>query len=96
MELIKNAEETLKTLEEDSELEDLNGQPHVLKLFTREEYKTNLLKRQSYFWPWNKHLSYSDCFRFVFLTFGSLGLFTAAYIAFQAFTNTNQSWNIHL
>lgn len=81
-ELIKTAESALKFLEDVSGLEDPTGSPHALKVFRSEEAATNTLKRRRERWPWKKHMSYSDCFRFVFLVFGLGGLSAAAYLAY--------------
>jgi hypothetical protein len=76
-ELIQNAEDVLKAVEEDIP----GGQvPEKLRLFAGEEKKTEQL-RTLRGWPgWNPvswlrgHYSYYDCFKAAFLIFGLVGL----------------------
>jgi hypothetical protein len=76
--LIKNAEDALKLLEEEYAKEK-DGKPNILRIFTYEEYQTNIIKRRRSFWIWKKYYSYSNCFNLVFLTFGALGILAAIY-----------------
>ena len=72
--LIKNAEEGLKYLENLSNY--LNGVPtnnnvnSVLRIFSYEEEQTNKMKEKYSFWPWKNFYSYSKCFNTVFMVFG--------------------------
>ena len=73
-ELIKGAEEVIKFFEGSSSLPDSGSEPHIAKKFLREEYDTELKKSQRSWRFWKNYYSYSDCFRVVFLTFGTIGV----------------------
>jgi hypothetical protein len=68
--LIKNAERALKHFESTDQEDD------AAKIFTREELETSGRKVSG--WRrvliWRLHLSYSDCFNFIFLVFFVIGL----------------------
>jgi len=68
--LFKNAEAALKHFEATDTGDD------VAKIFTREEWDTSRMGQQGWrrilFWRW--HLTYSDCFNFLFLAFFLVGL----------------------
>jgi len=72
--LIQGAEATLKFFESKASFEDEADAPHIAKRFTREEFdtKNKNSKRSRLFW--RNHLSYSQCFRFIFVIFGCVGL----------------------
>jgi hypothetical protein len=72
-ELITSAEETLKFFEKQVSLPDENGRPHIAKRFMREEFDTNVKKAKRSWRFWRNHLTYSQCFRLVFLTFTVVG-----------------------
>jgi len=59
-------------------------EPHVLQLFLKEKFQTDNLKKQRFCHILKKHLSYSDCFRCVFIMFGGSGLVIAAYALFHS------------
>lgn len=69
-ELIKHGENALKTLEEILNIPNTNTEPHILKLFINEEWKTNKKTRFPKASLLKSHLSYSDCFNIVFFSFG--------------------------
>jgi len=62
--LIKHAENALKWIETNYELEDCHNSPHVLRLFTGEETQT----------ADEQPFTYSKCFCWTFFTFGLVGL----------------------
>ena len=72
--LIKGAESALKFFERTSELEDTNSEPHIAKIFLREEYETRLKRGNISLGLLEKHYSYSDSFNMVFLAFGAIGV----------------------
>ena len=68
--LVKNAEAALKYLDDQHHLPDMEGKPHVLRLFTRDDAITQTASR----WPLvDGHFSYSRVFRWVFVVFGLTG-----------------------
>ncbi len=78
--LIKHAEEALREIEKQRLKEASVSREDQAVLFTVEVKKTeNLLLKQCWR-PWRWHLSYSDCFGLVFLTFGALGLLVAVVV----------------
>ena len=70
-ELVKNGEEALKYLDRLHQLGDINGAPHCLRIFDRDEFITRGRKKFPLF---TGHFSYSRCFNFVFASFGIGGL----------------------
>src|ERR1039457_3033563 len=60
--ILKNAEAALKYLENKTALKDVNGNPHILKIFTYEEFDTDLKKRKRGISFFKSQYSYSDCF----------------------------------
>ena len=72
--LVQNAERAIKFLDNQYELEDIDGAPHPLKLFERDDqimqegFRKRILSGQ---------FSYSDCLGLVFVIIGSVGLFSA-------------------
>ena len=69
--LVKNGESALKFLDAQHGLEDQEGVPHPLRLFSREE----ALSRSLTPWPLAVgHFSYARCFRWVFAMFALVGL----------------------
>jgi hypothetical protein len=74
VDLIEGAEDTLKFFETESELKDAEDVPHVAKKFLREEHNTNLKRSKNPRYFWKKYLTYSDCFRYVFIIFGIAGI----------------------
>ncbi len=87
-ELIKGAENSLKFFEARTALEDVAGEPHIAKRFTREEFETNKKKEQHSWCFWRNHYSYSKCFRLVFMIFGMVGfvglIFAGARLLWQS------------
>lgn len=83
-ELVGIGEQALKLLEKEL-ITDLanNKEPHVLQLFLREQFQTDTLKEKRFCCIWSSHFSYSDCFRWVFITFGSGGVIIAAHALVQ-------------
>jgi len=69
--LVKHGEEALKFLDAQHELPDIDGVPHPLRIFSREEHVTIQLERSASF---PGHFSYSRCFKYIFVVFGVLGL----------------------
>ena len=72
--LIKHGEEALKFLDSQYELHDENDTPHVLKIFSSEEYITQKLKSDKQQFVLNKLYTYSTCFNTVFAMFGLSGI----------------------
>lgn len=73
--LINHAETALRFLDDQRDLSDVEGQPHPLKLFSRDDHLT----RSAKLWPLLiGHFSYSRCFRWVFTVFAITGVVTAA------------------
>ena len=69
--LIKNAEEAIKYLDDEYEIMDVNSAPSPLKLFTRDDYFVRgKLYKASVF----GHFSYRRCFECVFVVVGGLGV----------------------
>jgi len=82
--LIKAAEAALKFFESLVELEDTEDEPHVARLFLREEYDTRRIRRRKSILFWRNFFSYSDCFKMVFVSFcliGVLGMVISIVIA---------------
>ena len=79
--LIKNAEEALKYLEDFTSTGGDKDQCEALKVFTYEEKQTNRMKARRSFWPWKNYYSYSVCFNMVFVVFGISGFVGAIYAA---------------
>ena len=77
--LIKNAETAIKYLDALWGLEPSeSGEPHVLNLFARDDFRTEQLKNKwwmRYFVP----VSYSRSFRLTYLVVGGLGLVLASW-----------------
>jgi len=69
--LIKNAERALRWFEQAEQVDT------VAKVFTQEELETKGKIDESKGWRvllfWRLHLSYSDCFNFVYVTFALVG-----------------------
>jgi hypothetical protein len=82
--LIKHAEGALKILEQKPPLEGTGVESQSLRIFTREDSETERLRANQSGWPWEKLYSYSDCFRFIFLIFGSLGFLGALLSVYRA------------
>lgn len=69
--LLKTAESALKYAESECRLQDIDGRPHPLTLFTREEFDTSLLP----LYPLSSgHFSYARCFRWIFSMFALAGI----------------------
>jgi len=71
--LVKNAEEALKFLDEQEGLPDIGGAPHPLRMFSRDDHIRSKARR----WSSMRHCSYSLCFNLVFAVFAVLGLAAA-------------------
>ncbi|MBI4965463.1 MAG: ABC transporter ATP-binding protein [Desulfomonile tiedjei] len=78
-ELVRGAEAALKFFENQTEYADSENVPHIAKIFNREEHETQIKRKETKGGKsvWEKHFSYSDCFRWIFLSFGILGLLGA-------------------
>lgn len=76
--LVKRSEEALKFLDEQYELPDIDGAPHPLRLFSRDDYFTDNAK---VFPLWSGQFSYTRCFRWVFTVFACLGVSVAFVVA---------------
>jgi hypothetical protein len=72
--LIKHAEDALKQIERDWLPEGSNSIGSHVALFSAEEEQTDAIRLNQSWKPWKWHLSYADCFGFVYLVFGALGL----------------------
>jgi hypothetical protein len=76
--LIKNAEAALRFFEErDGPANADDGETHVAKIFSRDEYAVSRGRRNKSILFWKNHYSYSDCFTLVFFSFGLVGLIGA-------------------
>ena len=73
--LIKIAEDAIKYLEGSCDVPDVDGQPSPLKLFTRDDFRTQSSKRRSVL----SYFSYHKCFELVFAVIGVLGAFGMIY-----------------
>lgn len=71
--LVKHAESALKLIEGKFSSEDSGGESRF-ELFTAEETHTQKKRNGARHWPWQRHMTYSDCFRLTFLAFGIIGL----------------------
>jgi hypothetical protein len=72
--LVGGAQQALKLLEQESGLEDEQGIPHVLKVFSHEDYATDQLQRRTSLGFIPGHFTYTLCFRLIFVLFGVVGL----------------------
>jgi hypothetical protein len=72
--LIKNAEQALKTIEKECVPESPESTPNILKLFT---YEDEQKKNRTSLLFWRRYFSYSDCFNFMFTVFAILGIIAA-------------------
>ena len=71
--LVKNGENAIKFLDAQHNLPDMEGLPHPLRLFSREEAECEQLKPQSFMRGYFK-FSYARCFRWVFGMFFWVGV----------------------
>ena len=81
--LIKGAEETLKFFEKNSNFQDIEGIPHIAKRFVREEFYTNQKKANRSWCIWRNQYTYSECFRAVFMIFGTAGFAGTAWTVWR-------------
>jgi hypothetical protein len=72
-ELVRIGEAALRSFESASEPKDDSQEPHVAKVFSREEHETNQKRLQARLAPWNRFFSYSACFRWIFWGFSLVG-----------------------
>ena len=77
--LVKNAEDALKFLDGRHILPDLDGAPHPLRIFARDDYFTKKAPRYPL---WSGHFSYSRCFEWVFIVSGIAGVVSAVWWVF--------------
>jgi hypothetical protein len=75
--LINTAITALIFFESTSELKDHVDEPHIGKVFMREEYETNIKRTSRSMLPWKTHYGYSTSFNMVFVTFGLAGVIGA-------------------
>ncbi len=80
--LVKNAEDAIKYLDSSVDLPDIDGQPNPLKLFTRDDFRTQ--NRKKHFGI--SHFSYHKCFAWVFIVTGGLGFFGMIFGLMQFFS----------
>ena len=73
--LVRNAEDAIKYLDGSYDFPDVDGQPNPLKLFTRDDLRTQRSKRRCALW----YFSYHKCFVLVFTVIGILGAFGMIY-----------------
>ena len=73
--LVKNSEDAINFLDSSWDIPDVNGQPSPLKLFTRDDFRTQRRKRCCTHW----YFSYHRCFVLVFIIIGILGLLGMIY-----------------
>ena len=67
--LVKNAEDAIKYLDGSYDVPDVDGEPSPLKLFTRDDFRTQRSKLRCALW----YFSYHKCFVLVFAVIGILG-----------------------
>lgn len=79
--LIKNAEQALKTIEDEVISENNEGVPHNFKLFHYDDFNVQKERQKTRKLPWNKHFSYSNCFNIMFGVFALLGLMAILWTA---------------
>jgi hypothetical protein len=72
--LINGAEAAIKYFERNSDLTDDGEEPHVAKIFLREEFLTNRRRRKKSIFFWKNYFSYSNSFNIIFISFGLVGL----------------------
>jgi hypothetical protein len=72
--LVKNGENALKFLDDQHGLEDRDGLPHPLRLFSRE---AEMSRRLAVFPVLSGHFTYARCFRWVFAMFAIVGAASA-------------------
>lgn len=70
--LIKHAESAVKLIESKFSHEDSEGES-PFALVTAEEAFTQERRNRARYWPWQRHLTYSNCFQLAFWTFGVIG-----------------------
>jgi len=70
--MIRIAEDALKHFEDSIELIETTKEPHILKIFRREEYLTKNKKKSIYFW--NNYFTYSTCMKLIFAGFSVVGI----------------------
>lgn len=73
-ELIHHGEAALRFFETEADYDSENGIPHVAKVFSREGYETEEKRHVNKANFWERHFSYSDCFRRVFRAFAAVGI----------------------
>jgi hypothetical protein len=78
--LIKNAEAALRYFESQAAPQDSEADPHVSKVFLREESTTDSMQSENSWRFWKGHFSYSQCFNTIFFLLGSGG-FVGAILA---------------
>ena len=71
--LIKNAENGLKEIEKEDNIEGKTSEIHILNIFSYEQKQTEILREKKTFWPWNRLYTYSTCFNSVFIIFTLIG-----------------------
>lgn len=78
-ELVQGAEAALIYFENQTEYADSSNGPHIAKIFSREAYETQIKKNRAMNATslWDRHFSYSDCFKWIFGSFATLGVLGA-------------------
>ena len=72
--LVKNGEEALKFLDAKHQLPTIDGAPHPLAMFARDDHFTSRAKKRAKkFHLFSGHFSYHRCFKYVFVMFAFLG-----------------------
>lgn len=79
--LIKNAEQALKTIEDELISESNGDVPHNFKLFHYDDFKIKKERQRTRYLFWNKHFSYSNCFNIMFVVFAILGIIAILWTA---------------
>ena len=72
--LIWHAEEALRHIEGGHGFADV---PNAVRIFTNEALRTEEQERARFLRFWKPHFSYSRCFNWVFVAFGTLGIVVA-------------------
>ncbi len=91
-ELIDNAEGALRFFESCTEPKDHAGEPHLAKVFSREERITTSKRANMSFFTLKRHFTYADCFNVIFLVFAMAGVFGMVFGGIQLLALL---WTIH-
>jgi len=92
--LIKNAEQALKTIENECLPENSGDTPNIFKLLNYDDFKTKQEKEKTSRFFWQKHFSYSKCFNTMFFVFAILGIIASLWACRCLFGHKVKSTNL--